>query len=101
MTLNTTLAYIKVLAQRDNPFYAADLHIDGGTMSALATRRLVRKTGNTKEVMVHIYDDMYKQVTVYEWSGVAMSYDLEQLKRVYTQAKQAVEAYEQFFGVTD
>lgn len=100
MTTNTLMGYIMVL-NYGKPFYAADLGLNGGTIAAMACYNYIRRTGNTKDYMVHLYDDVYKKVSVYEWTLV-VSKDVfyndwrkNQIEREYNKAKAFVNAYEE------
>ena len=99
MTTNTLMGYIRAL-NYGKPFYAADLELNGGTIAAMACYNYIRRTGNTKEYMVNLYDDVYKKVSVYEWELV-ISKDVHyndwrknQIDREYNKAKAFVNAYE-------
>ena len=67
MKKDTMNAMITILSNgRD--FYAHDYELDGGTISALARKGMIEKTGNSKSEFLAIgYDEMYKKVEVYEW----------------------------------
>ena len=99
MTTNTLMGYIRAL-NYGKPFYATELGLDGGTIAAMAHHNYIRRTGNTKEYMVNLYDDVYKKVSVYEWELV-ISKDVHyndwrknQIDREYNKAKAFVNAYE-------
>ena len=66
MTKTLALAQLKALGEGAT-FYASDLGICGGTMSGLSVSGYVKKTGNTRKVMVNLYDDIFKACEVYEW----------------------------------
>lgn len=70
MTKKEIEAIIK-LVNVTEPFYASDYDIAGGTISALDNiYGFVKETGNTKEYLINLYDDMYKKVTVKEWQVI-------------------------------
>ncbi len=70
MTKNEIEAIIKLINVTE-PFYASDYDIAGGTIGALDNvYGFVRETGNTKEYLINLYDDMYKKVTVKEWQVI-------------------------------
>ena len=100
MTANTLMGYIRAL-NYGKPFYAADLGLNGGTIAAMACYNYIRRTGNTKEYMVNLYDDVYKKVSVYEWKLVVSNdahynaWRKNQIEREYNKAKAFVNAYEE------
>ena len=67
MKKDTMNAMITILSNgRD--FYAHDYELSGGIISALASKGMIEKTGNSKSEFLAIgYDEMYKKVEVYEW----------------------------------
>lgn len=70
MTKKEIEAIIK-LVNVTEPFYASDYDIAGGTIGTLDNvYGFVKETGNTKEYLINVYDDMYKKVTVKEWQVV-------------------------------
>ena len=101
MTTNTLMGYVRAL-NYGKPFYAADLGLNGGTIAAMEYYNYIRRTGNTKEYMVNLYDDVYKKVLVYEWTLVIFKdahyndWRKNQIEREYTKAKAFVNAYEEF-----
>lgn len=71
MTEKTRKALIKILNSNTETFYANDYDINGGAIQSLAIKGLVHKTGNTKETFIPMggwEEDVYKKVTIYEWS---------------------------------
>ena len=100
MTANILMGYTKAM-NRGKPFYAVELGLDGGTITAMSHRKWIRKTGNTKECMVNLYDDVYKKVYIYEWEFVVSNdtqynnWRKSQIEREYTKAKAFVNAYEE------
>ena len=100
MTANTLMGYIRAL-NYGKPFYASELGLDGGTIGAMACHNFIRRTGNTKDYMVNLYDDVYKKVSVYEWTLVASKdahyneWRKRQIEREYDKAKAFVNAYEE------
>lgn len=63
-TMNALITIIK----NGRDFYAHDYELGGGTISALAYKGLINKTGNSKSEFVAVgYNEMYKKVEVYEW----------------------------------
>lgn len=96
MTKNEIEAIIK-LVNVTEPFYASDYDIAGGTISALDNiYGFVRETGNTKEYLINLYDDMYKKVTVKEWQVIpsARMGILEQVLKEVAEMKKLVRMWE-------
>lgn len=100
MTTNTLMGYVRAL-NHGKPFYAADLGLNGGTIAAMAYYNYIRRTGNTKEYMVNLYDDVYKKVSVHEWKLVVSKdthyndWRKNQIEREYYKAKAFVNAFEE------
>ena len=92
MTVNTIIAYAKILANGEKPFYASEFHFYGGTMGDLQSHGLVKKTGNYKEIMVEIDENLYKKCKVYEWIGIRKNYMYNTILREYVKAKELVAA---------
>ena len=67
MKKDTMNAMITILSNgRD--FYAHDYGLSDGTISTLARKGMIEKTGNSKSEFIAIgYDEMYKKTEVYEW----------------------------------
>lgn len=96
MTKYEIEAIIK-LVNVTEPFYASDYDIAGGTIGALdKIYGFVRKTGNTKEYLINLYDDMYKKVTIKEWQVIpsARMGMLEQALREVAEMKRLVRMWE-------
>ena len=96
MTKKEIEAIIK-LVNVSEPFYANDYNIAGGTISALDNiYGFVRETGNTKEYLINLYDDMYKKVTVKEWQVIpsARMGILEQVLKEVAEMKKLVRMWE-------
>ena len=67
-TLNAMEAFLKIYTHNVNePFYASDFNLTSGEINSLKDNRLIKETGNTRDGFVHLYDDIYKRVTVKEW----------------------------------
>ena len=67
MKRDTMNAMITIL-KNGRDFYAHDYKIDGGIISALARKGLIKKTGNSKSEFVEVgYDHFYRKVEIYEW----------------------------------
>lgn len=69
---STIRALSEILASGKETFFASDFNLGGGTMNALGNITLgrthaVTQTGNTKDEMVNLHDDIYIKVKVYEW----------------------------------
>lgn len=67
MKKDTMNAMITILSNgRD--FYAHNYELNGGTISALARKDMIEKTGNSKSEFVEVgYDHLYRKVEIYEW----------------------------------
>ena len=67
MNRNTMDAIITII-KNGRDFYAHDYELDGGTISALAYKGVIEKTGNSKSEFIEVgYDHLYKKIEVYEW----------------------------------
>ena len=96
MTKKEIEAIIK-LVNVTEPFYASDYNIAGGTISALDNiYGFVKETGNTKEYLINLYDDMYKKVTVKEWQVIpsARIGVLKQIQKELTEMKKLIRTWE-------
>lgn len=96
MTKYEIEAIIK-LVNVTEPFYASDYDIAGGTIGALDNiYGFVKETGNTREYLINVYDDMYKKVTVKEWQVIpsARMGVLEQVLREVAEMKRLVRMWE-------
>ena len=58
---------VKNFVNPNAPFYASDYGFSGSDMQSLSYTGIIRPTGNTREVMVEIGDNLYKKVTAKEW----------------------------------
>lgn len=68
MMKRDTMNAIITIVKNGRDFYAHDYELDGGIISALAYKGLIKKTGNSKSEFIAIgYDEMYKKIEVYEW----------------------------------
>ena len=67
MNKNTMNAMITII-NNGRDFYARDYELNGGTISALARKGMIEKTGNSKSEFVEVgYDHLYRKVEIYEW----------------------------------
>ena len=103
MTANTLTGLMKVMATT-NPFYASDLNLNGGVVSALSSLNIIQRTGNQKEIMVELGDSgLYKKCFVNEWrltpNYMVRDWTLNDLGREYKKAKDFVETYEKLFAL--
>lgn len=66
-TMNAIITIIK----NGRDFYAHDYELNGGTISALARKGLIEKTGNSRSEFVAVgydnYEPLYRKVEIYEW----------------------------------
>lgn len=67
MNMNLMNAMTTIISNgRD--FYARDYKLNGGTISALARKGMIEKTGNSKSEFVAVgHDNLYRKVEIYEW----------------------------------
>ena len=68
----TRLQLLKTLVANGNaPFYGSDLFSSscalGGWMNGLSVWGIIKETGNVREVMVQIDDDLYRKCPIKEW----------------------------------
>ena len=68
----TRLQLLKILvAHGEAPFYGSDLFGAscslGGWMNGLGVWGIIKETGNVREVMVEIGDDLYRKCYIKEW----------------------------------
>ena len=68
----TRLQLLKTLVAHGNvPFYGSDLFGSscalGGWMNGLSVWGIIKETGNVREVMVQIDDDLYRKCPIKEW----------------------------------
>lgn len=68
----TRLQLLKILvANGEAPFYGSDLFGAscslGGWMNGLSIWGIIKETGNVREVMVQIDDDLYRKCPIKEW----------------------------------
>ena len=76
----TRLQLLKTLVANGNaPFYGSDLFGSscalGGWMNGLSVWGIIKETGNVREVMVQIDDDLYRKCPIKEWE-LAMPVEL-------------------------
>ena len=88
--LSTIVGILKVSGQTA-PFYAADLGIEGYTMSALSSMGAVRKTGNVREAFIQLWDDHYKRVEVHEWENCVGGFELNAVDDAVQQARRLID----------
>ena len=67
MTTTAMIALIKVTNYIEDYFYASDLGLRGGTLTALEERGYIEKSGKTKEYLMEIGENVFRKVTVNEW----------------------------------
>lgn len=68
----TRLQLLKILvAHGEAPFYGSDLFGAscslGGWMNGLSVWGIIKETGNVREVMVEVGDDLYRKCRIKEW----------------------------------
>ena len=68
----TRLQLLKILvAHGEAPFYGSDLFGAscslGGWMNGLGVWGIIKETGNVREVMVEVGDDLYRKCYIKEW----------------------------------
>lgn len=100
--------FAKVMAHGTTPFYASDLGLNGGTISALAYYRVIAPTGNTKEVTFpHPYNDnLLIKSTVGEWvlsedkTEYKFFYDwfIDELHYRIKEMRETLALYDEIFG---
>lgn len=70
MTMNITDNTIKALTTIINygkPFYADEVELNGGTIAALDKYDFIEETGETKTIIVDLYDNYCKKVEIKQW----------------------------------
>lgn len=93
MEKNTIIGLAKIMKAK-KPFYANELEIDGSVMSALSAMGLIEKTGKTKSILVHLYDDVYKKVTIYQWKNKIDKRGFKHLKEKMEEERSALECWD-------
>ena len=61
------ISLMKIVSSGKDTFYASDVDLNGGQISALSGRAIILPTGNTKSVYVDFDDGYAKKVTAKEW----------------------------------
>lgn len=67
------LQLLRALAENGNkPFFAADLFGEseslGGWVNGLGMWNIIKPTGNTREIMIEVDDNLFRKCTVKEWT---------------------------------
>jgi hypothetical protein len=60
-------ASLTVIHHDKSPFYASDLDLNGGQISALSGHGFIKPTGKTKAYYLDLDDGYARRVTVKEW----------------------------------
>lgn len=86
------MAILRTLIENGNkPFYASDLlgasEGLGGIVNGLSRNNLIEETGNVREVMVLIDEDIYRKCKVKEWQ---LALPLEDLQNAYAEVRQFI-----------
>ncbi len=78
----------KVIATDGKPFYAADVfgtsYSLGGWICGLSLSGIIEETGNTRECLIPLGNDLFKQVSVKEWR---LSRSAEEMWSIYEEIK--------------
>lgn len=82
----------------NKPFYATDLELKGGDVSALQHYELVKETGETRTVYLDLCDDFAKKITVKEWvvNPKAIQKALEDARKTLNELQFIIDALEAF-----
>ena len=85
----TRLQLLKILvANGEAPFYGSDLFGAscslGGWMNGLSVWGIIKETGNVREVMVQIDDDLYRKCPIKEWE---LAFDVALLRTLLDEFK--------------